>query len=107
MPKGAATSDRALVLCKSGLSPLGPAESPMTKVAVSEALLRIADRCGRVMGGTGVTGDTIAEQVFREVRAFRIHDGPTGATNGRSPRRSSARTGWIRKLTFGDQIFLG
>ena len=24
-----------------------------------------------------MTGDTIVEQVFREVRAFRIYDGPT------------------------------
>jgi acyl-CoA dehydrogenase len=29
------------------------------------------------MGGTGVSGDTIVEQVFREIRAFRIYDGPT------------------------------
>ncbi|MDX2233533.1 MAG: acyl-CoA dehydrogenase family protein [Hyphomonadaceae bacterium] len=56
---------------------LGTAESSMTKVAVSEALFRIADRCVQVMGGTGVSGDTIVEQVFREVRAFRIYDGPT------------------------------
>ncbi len=56
---------------------LGGAESSMAKVAVSEALMRIADRCVQVMGGTGVTGDTIVEQVFREVRAFRIYDGPT------------------------------
>ncbi len=56
---------------------LGTAESSMTKVAVSEALMRIADRCVQVMGGTGVTDDTIVEQVFREIRAFRIYDGPT------------------------------
>lgn len=56
---------------------LGTVESSMAKVAVSEALMRIADRCVQVMGGTGVTGDTIVEQVFREVRAFRIYDGPT------------------------------
>ncbi|MDQ1156131.1 acyl-CoA dehydrogenase [Sphingomonas sp. SORGH_AS 950] len=55
----------------------GGTESSMTKVAVSEALMRVADRCVQVMGGTGVTGDTIVEQVFREVRAFRIYDGPT------------------------------
>jgi alkylation response protein AidB-like acyl-CoA dehydrogenase len=55
----------------------GGAESSMTKVAVSEALMRIADRCVQVMGGTGVSGDTIVEQVFREIRAFRIYDGPT------------------------------
>lgn len=56
---------------------LGTAESSMAKVAVSEALFRVADRCVQVMGGTGVTGDTIVEQVFREVRAFRIYDGPS------------------------------
>lgn len=56
---------------------LGTVESSMAKVSVSEALMRIADRCVQVMGGTGVSGDTIVEQVFREVRAFRIYDGPT------------------------------
>ena len=56
---------------------LGTVESSMAKVAVSEALMRIADRCVQVMGGSGVTTDTIVEQVFREVRAFRIYDGPT------------------------------
>lgn len=56
---------------------LGTTESSMAKVAVSEALYRVADRCVQVMGGTGVSTDTIVEQVFREVRAFRIYDGPT------------------------------
>ena len=56
---------------------LGTVESSMAKVSVSEALMRVADRCVQVMGGTGVSGDTIVEQVFREIRAFRIYDGPT------------------------------
>ena len=56
---------------------LGTAESSMAKIAVSEGLMRIADRCVQVMGGTGVSRDTVVEQVFREVRAFRIYDGPT------------------------------
>jgi acyl-CoA dehydrogenase len=56
---------------------LGTVESSMAKVAVSEALMRVADRSVQVMGGTGVSGDTIVEQVFREIRAFRIYDGPT------------------------------
>jgi len=55
----------------------GTVESSMTKVAVSEALMRVADRCVQVMGGTGVTRDTVVEQVFREIRAFRIYDGPS------------------------------
>jgi acyl-CoA dehydrogenase len=56
---------------------LGTAESSMAKVAVSEALMRVADRCVQVMGATGVSQDTIVEQAFREIRAFRIYDGPT------------------------------
>jgi acyl-CoA dehydrogenase len=55
----------------------GTVESSMAKVAVSEALFRVADRCVQIMGGTGVTRETIVEQVFREIRAFRIYDGPT------------------------------
>lgn len=55
----------------------GTTESSMAKVAVSEALMRVADRCVQVMGGTGVSGDTVVEQIFREIRAFRIYDGPT------------------------------
>ncbi|AEI80737.1 (R)-benzylsuccinyl-CoA dehydrogenase BbsG [Cupriavidus necator N-1] len=56
---------------------LGTAESSMAKVAVSDALFRVADRCVQILGGMGVSRDTIVEQVFREVRAFRIYDGPT------------------------------
>ncbi|MEE4453597.1 acyl-CoA dehydrogenase family protein [Novosphingobium resinovorum] len=56
---------------------LGTSESSMAKVAVSDALFRVADRCVQIMGGTGVSGDTIVEQAFREIRAFRIYDGPT------------------------------
>lgn len=65
--------------CAAALDSGAPAtiESSMAKVAVSEALFRVADRCVQVMGGSGVTRDTVVEQVFREVRAFRIYDGPS------------------------------
>ncbi len=56
---------------------LGTTESSMAKVAVADLLMTIADKCVQVMGGTGVTDRTIVEQVFREIRAFRIYDGPT------------------------------
>ena len=55
----------------------GTVESSMAKVAVSEALFAVADRCVQVMGGSGVSGDTVVEQIFRELRSFRIYDGPT------------------------------
>ncbi len=56
---------------------LGTVESSMTKVSVSETLFQVVDRCVQVMGGTGVTSDTVVELIFRELRAFRIYDGPT------------------------------
>jgi acyl-CoA dehydrogenase len=55
----------------------GTSESSIAKVAVSEALFRIADRCVQILGGIGITTDTIVEQAFREFRAFRIYDGPS------------------------------
>jgi acyl-CoA dehydrogenase len=55
----------------------GTTESSMTKVAVSEALFRVADRCVQIMGGTGLSRDTVVEKIFRELRAFRVYDGPT------------------------------
>jgi acyl-CoA dehydrogenase len=55
----------------------GTEESSMTKVAVSEAVYAVADRCVQVLGGMGVTDDTPVHQIFRDIRAFRIYDGPT------------------------------
>ena len=52
-------------------------ESSMAKVSVSESLFQVADRCVQLMGGSGVSGDTIVERFFREARTFRIYDGPT------------------------------
>jgi acyl-CoA dehydrogenase len=50
-------------------------------VAVADALFRVTDRCVQVMGGMGVSSDTVVEQIFREIRAFRIYDGPTEVHN--------------------------
>jgi acyl-CoA dehydrogenase len=55
----------------------GSLESSRAKVIVSEALYRVADRCVQVMGGMGLTTDTAIGQIFRELRAFRIYDGPS------------------------------
>lgn len=51
--------------------------SSLAKVACSEALYRVADRCVQILGGSGVTDDTPVQQIFREIRAFRIYDGPS------------------------------
>ena len=55
----------------------GGTESSMAKVICSEAIYRVADRSVQVLGGQGVTGETLVERIFREVRGFRIYDGPS------------------------------
>lgn len=55
----------------------GTADSSMAKVIASEAIFRVADRSMQILGGTGITRDTVVERIFRDVRAFRIYDGPS------------------------------
>lgn len=52
-------------------------ESSMTKVIASEAIMRVADRSLQILGGLGMTRDTLVERIFRDVRGFRIYDGPS------------------------------
>jgi len=35
------------------------------------------DRAVQILGGQGVTGERIVERIFRDVRPFRIYDGPS------------------------------
>jgi acyl-CoA dehydrogenase len=55
----------------------GRHESSMTKAFVSEELFKVADRCVQVLGGIGVTDETVVEMIFRDMRPFRLYDGPT------------------------------
>src|SRR5207253_4851108 len=55
----------------------GRHESSMAKVICSEAIWRIVDRSMQVLGGLGITDDTIVARIFRDVRPFRIYDGPS------------------------------
>ncbi|VVO20982.1 acyl-CoA dehydrogenase family protein [Pseudomonas fluorescens] len=56
---------------------LGTTESSMAKVMVSEATWRVTDRCVQILGGQGVTDETIVARIFSDMRAFRIYDGPS------------------------------
>jgi alkylation response protein AidB-like acyl-CoA dehydrogenase len=62
--------------------------SSMAKVICSEGLYRVADRCVQILGGMGVTHDTVVERIFREIRAFRIYDGPSETHRWALARRS-------------------
>jgi acyl-CoA dehydrogenase len=55
----------------------GTHESSMVKVICSEAIWRVVDRSMQILGGLGITGDTIVARLWREVRPFRIYDGPS------------------------------
>jgi alkylation response protein AidB-like acyl-CoA dehydrogenase len=55
----------------------GRTESSMAKVICSEAISRVADRSLQILGGLGITRDTVVERIYRDVRAFRIYDGPS------------------------------
>ncbi len=52
-------------------------ESSMVKVQASEAIFRVVDRSLQILGGLGMTRDTEVERIFRDVRGFRIYDGPS------------------------------
>jgi acyl-CoA dehydrogenase len=52
-------------------------ESSRAKVVCSEAEWRVVDRCVQILGGQGVTGETMVMRIFTDMRAFRIYDGPS------------------------------
>jgi acyl-CoA dehydrogenase len=55
----------------------GRHESSIAKAFVSEELFKVADRCVQILGGIGVTDETVVEMIFRDIRGFRLYDGPT------------------------------
>jgi acyl-CoA dehydrogenase len=52
-------------------------ETSQCKVYCSEALSRVVDRSLQVLGGMGITTDTVVQRIYREIRPFRIYDGPS------------------------------
>jgi alkylation response protein AidB-like acyl-CoA dehydrogenase len=56
---------------------LALAESSRAKVLVSEAVWRVVDRSVQMLGGQGVTHETIVPRIFADMRGFRIYDGPS------------------------------
>jgi len=52
-------------------------ETSQCKVFCSEALSRVVDRSLQILGGMGITTDTVVQRIYREIRPFRIYDGPS------------------------------
>ncbi len=67
------------------------AESSQAKVAVSEAVWRAVDRSVQLMGGSGVSTETVVQQIFRDIRPFRIYDGPSEVHRWSRGRRIARR----------------
>jgi acyl-CoA dehydrogenase len=75
-----------LVICPRTAGPLFSARGrPFGPFRGSEAIWRIVDRSMQILGGLGITDDTIVARLFREVRPFRIYDGPSEVHRCRSP----------------------
>ena len=55
----------------------GGTESSMAKTFVAEAVNRVVDRSVQICGALGVSGDVLLSRYLREVRPFRIYDGPS------------------------------
>jgi acyl-CoA dehydrogenase len=51
--------------------------SSIAKTFVAEAVGRIVDRSLQICGALGISGDTLLSRYHREVRPFRIYDGPS------------------------------
>ena len=47
------------------------------KVSLTEVGKAYYDRSMQILGGMGMTRDTVVERIFRDTRAFRIYDGPS------------------------------
>jgi len=55
----------------------GGFESSRAKVVCSEAEWRVVDRCVQILGGQGVSAESVVMRIFTDMRAFRVYDGPS------------------------------
>lgn len=65
--------------------------SAMTKVFVSDAVNRVADRAVQMMGALGLSDDTPVSMIWQEMRPFRIYDGANELHRATLARRLMAR----------------
>ena len=62
-------------------------EASMTKVFVSEVVNKVVDRALQICGSLGVSEDTPLAHFYREIRPFRIYDGPSEVHRSSVARR--------------------
>lgn len=67
-------------------------ETSIAKTFAAEALDRVADRAQQLCGGMGVSRDLPVAKIARELRPFRIYDGPSEVHRWSIARRAVRRT---------------
>ena len=75
-------------------------ETSIAKIFVAEAVGRVVDRSVQICGALGVSGDLPLANYLREVRPFRIYDGPSETHRWSIARRAVRRA----TLSTGHQI---
>jgi acyl-CoA dehydrogenase len=73
-------ASRSLILstaCALDAGHRGSRETSIAKTFVAEAVGRVVDRAVQICGSLGVYDDLPLGQYLREVRPFRIYDGPS------------------------------
>jgi len=63
----------------------------IAKTFVAEAVGRIVDRAVQICGGLGVSEDLPLARIYREVRPFRIYDGPSEVHRWALAKRAATR----------------
>jgi acyl-CoA dehydrogenase len=71
----------------------GSQSTSIAKTFSAEAIWRVVDRSLQICGSLGVSGDVLLGRFLREVRPFRIYDGPSEAHRWAIARRV------VRRLT--------
>ncbi|MFI5426664.1 acyl-CoA dehydrogenase family protein [Aeromicrobium sp. UC242_57] len=65
----------------------------IAKTFVAEALTRVVDRATQMCGAMGVSEDLPISRIMREVRPFRIYDGPSEVHRWSIARRAVRNAG--------------
>lgn len=69
----------------------------ITKSFVAEAVNRVVNRALQTCGALGISNDAPLSRMYREVRAFRIYDGPSETHRFSIARRALRERGRIRR----------
>ncbi|MGW3961072.1 acyl-CoA dehydrogenase family protein [Amycolatopsis sp. NPDC005003] len=74
----------------------GAQHTSMAKTFVSEAVHRVVDRAVQICGALGISADAPLSRLYREVRPFRIYDGPSETHRWAIARRASKARAAVR-----------